>query len=603
MHNVVTMYSLPVSAHPIFQASRQTIWGAAACGAIAVPVLVVPILPPVTSFLTQVLALFGWGALLAVMAGALPARAIPWHTDTKALHGALLVLLVATLAAPLWTGQPVSLALCAAGMIVAAALAAMCGAALRQTGSGERAFRALCIGVAVAATLNAAVAVIQLYAPAWPDGYWISPALPGGRAIGNLRQSNHLCTLSLWGIVSIIWLGETGLLRRTTVVVLALLLMFSAVLTGSRTGLVGVLVLPIWGLLDRRLAVYTRITLWLAPVAYALLWAGATASASTGSMAFAGETRFTLVDVRLSTRLDIWPNTLALIREHPWFGVGVGEFNLAWTLTPFPVRSGELFNNAHNLPLQLAVELGLPLAVLVMALFAWAFCGAARNCRDSAVSGEAASPVRPAFVMLTLVLLHSLMEYPLWFAHFLLPTMFMLGLCLPRLSQYLGVATPESQPDARATSNLRPAALILMLGAAFSVQDYLRLLPIFVPPPPSVPSPFSERIAAGQRSLLFPYMADFVAAVQPVYSEASLSAAKRALHNLIDAPLMIAYANALHALGDTERARYVAQRVNEFPSEQRASYFAACNDTTQTDLRRPYQCFAPQRKFTFEDFR
>ena len=597
------MHSLPVPAFSVSLASRPTTWALAACGAIAVPVLVVPILPPVTSFLNQALALFGWGALLALMAGSLPARAVVWHVDLKALLGGLLLVLVATLAAPAWTGQPVSLALCAAGMIVAATLAAICGAALRQTGSGAHAFRALCIGVAVAATLNAAVAVIQLYAPAWPDGYWLSPALPDGRAIGNLRQSNHLCTLSLWGIVCVIWLGETRVLRRATVIPLALLLMSSVVLTGSRTGLLGVLALALWGLLDRRLANSTRIALWLAPVAYGLLWAGAAEFASTGQMAFAGEQRFTFAEASRSTRLDVWPNTLDLIREHPWFGVGVGEFNLAWTLTAFPVRSGELFNNAHNLPLQLAVELGLPLAVLVMALFGWAFWGVARNCRNSAVSGEAASPVRAAFVMLTLVLLHSLLEYPLWYAYFLLPTTFMLGLCLARSSLSQSVAASARPSDALAASNIRPAGLFLMLGAAFSVQDYLRLMPIFIPPPPGIASPLSERIAAGQRSLLFPYVADLVAAVQPGHSEAALSAAKRASHNLLDAPLMMAYANSMHATGDTDRAAYIAQRLREFPNGSSTAYFAPCKDPTLTDAQRPYQCFAPQRKFTFEDFR
>jgi hypothetical protein len=34
--------------------------------------------------------------------------------------------------------------------------------------------------------------------------------------------------------------------------------------------------------------------------------------------------------------------------------VGYGEFNLAWTLTPFPGRPIAFFDHTHNLPLQLA---------------------------------------------------------------------------------------------------------------------------------------------------------------------------------------------------------------------------------------------------------
>lgn len=35
-----------------------------------------------------------------------------------------------------------------------------------------------------------------------------------------------------------------------------------------------------------------------------------------------------------SGRWAIWANTLELIAQQPWSGVGVGHFNIAWTLTP-----------------------------------------------------------------------------------------------------------------------------------------------------------------------------------------------------------------------------------------------------------------------------
>ena len=71
-------------------------------------------------------------------------------------------------------------------------------------------------------------------------------------------------------------------------------------------------------------------------------------------------------------RAEVWRNAITLIAMHPWSGVGFGEFNLAWTLSPFPERSPQFFDHTHNLPLQLAVELGLPLAALVTGLLLWA---------------------------------------------------------------------------------------------------------------------------------------------------------------------------------------------------------------------------------------
>jgi O-antigen ligase len=601
-----TMHALSAMTPNRLRVSRATIWSLTACIAVAVPTLVARHIPPMPSFLNQALALFGWGALLALFAGALPANPAPWPRGVKALLLALLALVTSTLATPWWTGQPISLALGAAGMICAAALAATYGAALQQTAYGALAFRALCVGILVAAMAHAFIAAAQIYAPSLIDGQWLAAA-GDGRATGNLRQSNHLCTMSLWGIVAVIWLGETRVLRRVAVSLISILLVFSVVLTASRSGALGALILAIWGLVDRRLTRQARVTLILAPFAYALLWVGAAAIAQHVNLAFAGEERFTFANARLSTRFDVWPNTLDLIRAHPWFGVGVGEFNLAWSLTPFPIRSGELFNHSHNLLLEFLVELGLPVGTLVITLLGWACWAAVRNCRHTVESVGSSSHLRPAFAMVSLVVFHSMLEFPFGYAYFLLPAAFVLGLCLaPPIH---GVqASPQPARPRETASHFRPAALIMMFGAAFSLFDYLRVVPIFVPPPPYIDSPLSERIAAGQRSLLFPYLADLPAAVLSADPNGGLAASRRAAHNLLDSNLMIALANRLHATGDTDRAKYVAQRLLEFDTPQypvadTKAYFAPCKDPALKDADRPYQCFPPQRKFTFEDFR
>ena len=136
---------------------------------------------------------------------------------------------------------------------------------------------------------------------------------------------------------------------------------FAVVLTASRTGVIGVGLLALWGLLDRRLSGPTRVLLLLSPLFYALAWLGLSAWAEASRHAFGGETRLAEADLS-GSRFGIWANTLDLIRQQPWTGVGFGEFNLAWTLTPFPGRPVAFFDHTHNLPLQLAVELGLPLA-------------------------------------------------------------------------------------------------------------------------------------------------------------------------------------------------------------------------------------------------
>ncbi len=159
-------------------------------------------------------------------------------------------------------------------------------------------------------------------------------------------------------------------------------------------------------------------------------------------------------------------------------------------------------------------------------------------------------------------------------------------------------------PIARApgdSSALRPVCLVLTLGAALSVFDYFRVVPIFTPPNDA--GPLKVRIATGQGSLLFSYHADYAAAMNIRDSKQALSAAQRAGHNLLDTRLMMAWANALHATGETERAKHIAQRLVEFRRPESDAYFAPCKDSALADAAKPYQCFAPTRRFTFKDFR
>ena len=127
-----------------------------------------------------------------------------------------------------------------------------------------------------------------------------------------------------------------------------------------------------------------RWLLCLAPLTYALFWLGMSAWADLSHHVFGAETRFSTNGDVSSSRFAIWSNTLALIRAHPWSGVGFGEFNFAWTLTPFPDRPVAFFDHTHNLALHLAVELGIPLTLVV------------RRCSGGRSSAHSASPaVRP----------------------------------------------------------------------------------------------------------------------------------------------------------------------------------------------------------------
>jgi hypothetical protein len=459
--------------------------------------------------------------------------------------------------------------------------------------------------------------VVQVFAPDWADGNWIAAASLPGRASGNLRQPNHLSSLLLWSFIAVAWLAESGTLRRSAATILAALFVFGIVLSASRTGIVGVIMLALWAVLDRRLSRATRTLLLLTPLLYVVCWFGLAAWAHESHQVFGGESRITAEGDISSSRFAIWADTLSLIAQHPWLGVGFGEFNFAWSLTPFPHRPTAFFDHTHNLPLQFAVELGLPLAALVLALLGYALWRAFVAGRDTA--GPQGNLLRAAFMMVLMMAVHSLLEYPLWYAYFLLPTAFVFGLCLggdvsddrASTSSARPFDTSEPAPGLnrgrtadQARFGMRPlvlAAMLMLAGGLLSVLDYMRVVVIFAPPAGA--APLADRIAAGQRSWLFAHHADYAAATTAEHPSDAMASFKVATHYLLDTRLMMAWATALNEAGDVERARHLAQRLREFRNEDSQAFFEQCTEPNPAQTPLPFQCTPPTRAMDYRDFR
>jgi hypothetical protein len=275
--------------------------------------------------------------------------------------------------------------------------------------------------------------------------------------------------------------------------------------------------------------------------------------------------------------------------------VGWGEFNRVWSTTPFPGRPVAFFDHTHNLLLQFVVELGLPLAALVLSLLTWALWRAWPVGAAAAGDGRSLPLLRSAWMMVLLVAWHSLLEYPLWYAYFLLPAAFAWGLCL-------GAGRTSAQTGThRPAWTLLIASALLCAGSAASVLDYLRVTEIFEPGNSAVP--LAERIAIGQRSVLFSHHADYAAATTATSPDAALGAIEGAKHFLLDTRLMIAWSRALAASGNIEGAQYIAGRLREFRNAGAKDFFAPCLEPHAADTPRPYQCAAPDKELTEEDFR
>lgn len=572
--------------------------------AVALPALVAFNAPPSATFLNQAIALGGWGTLgVMLVRVACPPRVGEWRALWTLLTG--LGLMGASAVAAVARGLPVTLALSSAGMLCATLVVLFIAVRAHRAGTGQSQFEGLALALVLAGVLSTSIGTLQVFLSDWTGSAWIAATAVEGRAVGNLRQPNHLAMLLLWAIVASVWLGSPDNRPRVLAMAAAVFMLFGLVLTASRTGMIGVAMLTVWGILDRRLPRPSRVLLWLVPLLYVVFWIAAGSLGGTGAdAAFHGDTQLHRSDIS-SSRFGIWSNTLSLIAAHPWVGVGFGEFNFAWTLTPFPNRPTAFFDHTHNLPLQLAVELGLPLATLILALLTYALWCAFKAARDA---DERSAYLRPAFVMVLMIAVHSQLEYPLWYAYFLLPTAFLWGLCLgaPAKGDTAAVAGASgapatASPTPRRTRPLLIASMLLMIGGIYSVIDYWKVVVIFAPPENA--APLSQRILEGRKSLFFGHHADYAAATSVPEPGNVMPAFKTATHFLLDTRLMMAWAQAYAAHGDLDRARHLAARLREFRNPASDEFFAPCDKPEDPAAPKPFQCEPPSKVLTFRDFR
>ncbi|MBT9514938.1 MAG: O-antigen ligase C-terminal domain-containing protein [Acidovorax sp.] len=356
----------------------------------------------------------------------------------------------------------------------------------------------LAAGLLLAGLLGSVIGLVQYFAGDVGLSPWVQASTPG-QAIGNLRQRNQQASLLSLGVWALLWIlaqtqarldagGKAALVQKVLLgggrpwpswlvgLLLAwglTLLAMASAATASRTGaaqwllVVGLLVL--WRASCGRVALGLSLAgvllyaaaAWLMP-RLLLDWTGFTTDGLF--------TRILGDEQGCNSRRVLWTNVLYLIAQKPWLGWGWGELDYAHYVTLFPgERFCVLLDNAHNLPLQVAVELGLPVAGLVCAtLVAWV--ARAKPWRET-------DPVRQlAWGILAIVGVHSLLEFPLWYGPFQVVTVLAVALLwqgtLPRWA---------TLPAARAAAVLALAGVAALGGVV--AWDYYRVSLLYLPMP------------------------------------------------------------------------------------------------------------------------
>ena len=344
----------------------------------------------------------------------------------------------------------------------------------------------------LAGTASSIAGVIQYFGAAAPLAPWVN-ATNLGEAFANLRQRNQFATLTNIALASLIWFATRPVRSahvprwQPLLPLLAGLLAVGNAASQSRTGLVQIGLLcamaVMWGLHRRTAAshVNVRRVLLTAVLAYAAAAIVLPLLIGFDLSSFGITARLQAGDAPCSSRLALWSNVLRLIAQKPWLGWGWGELDYAHFITLYESTGGalrfcDILDNAHNLPLQLAVELGVPAAVLVCAgLVVWVV-------RQKPWAEQDAAR-QMAWAVLALIALHSLLEYPLWYGPFLLAVVlcvWLLGSRTALLRLQIGKNQSANWPIAPIFNAL--AAMLLIAFTTYAAWDYRRISQIYLPP-------------------------------------------------------------------------------------------------------------------------
>jgi hypothetical protein len=318
---------------------------------------------------------------------------------------------------------------------VCAALAVLVVVATRTPTTSQSLVRILVLAWLAGASVSALIGLLQYFGSTAWAGPWLNHTSIG-EAYGNLRQRNQFATLMNIGLVALLWWTASPpeawinknwpslppRMRFFVCVMLAMLISAGNAASSSRTGLVQLGLLSVLTWIWLRPSASSRGQVWhlrnVAPILLIALLAYAVATvalpllAGLDPAASGAWARLKSGDTVCSSRITLWGNVLHLIGQKPWLGWGWGELDYAHFVTLY---SGERFcdilDNAHNLPLHLAVEFGLPVATLACGTGTW-LLWRARPWREPDTTRQM------AWGILAMVGLHSLLEYPLWYGPF-----------------------------------------------------------------------------------------------------------------------------------------------------------------------------------------
>lgn len=242
----------------------------------------------------------------------------------------------------------------------------------------------------------------------------------GYRPFGNVGQSNHLATLLVWGLIGLWWAYLSGRVRAGIGVAAAAFLLLGVVATQTRTAWIQLVVLVLAAVVWRRPLEARRCAPGLMGLSAFMVLLTLGWEATNRAFFFDSPRALAAAVSSPGLRPAAWSLFLDAVAQRPWTGWGWNQVPVAHSAVAMEHPAlGYTFQSAHNFALDMLVQNGLPLGLLIVfGLAGWLLVKARR------VDSPASCLLLLAIVVLSV---HALLEFPQTYAYFLLPAGLMMG--------------------------------------------------------------------------------------------------------------------------------------------------------------------------------
>lgn len=287
------------------------------------------------------------------------------------------------------------------------------------------------------------------------------------RPYANFAQPNNMATFLIMSLLGCLYLYEKQKLKIWINCLCSLIILLALALSQSRASWVACSCILIYGAYQQykgfiRLKWYYALAWFGLFIAFILILPAVTQLIGQITDANIAQTKDVIARATGDmSRLAIWQQMLHAIMDRPWFGYGWNQTSVAYTLVSDHFQGPVWVRSAHNFILDFILWNGLIIGIPFLAYFG--YWGYQLNKHVNSVESVI------GILMIGAVLIHSMLEFPQYYAYFLLPVGFIIGLVQ---SQQSNIKTITLSPN-----YMRAAYAVSLILLILIVRDYSAMVP------------------------------------------------------------------------------------------------------------------------------